>query len=225
MSTSQSSIQTFNFRPKLCSFQVDGTPANFMITMGKKRTNKVSAPVAKKRLNLLAAFIFGLERKASTLRAAYTQQRHGQPEQAEGKLTQWSYLLFWLTYPYSPWLIPRKLSDIHLSQICFPVILFIWLKWNPLLPCSFPQLGKKLRLWTGPHHLVLHFPNTDHSWLLCKSCYIPASPNSSIWFLFFTAHHLALKIWPKNFTFPCHSASVSKFCCCFFLYQMWRISN
>lgn len=40
MSTSESPIQTFNFLPKLWSVHVDGTPANFMITMEKKILDK-----------------------------------------------------------------------------------------------------------------------------------------------------------------------------------------
>ena len=40
------------------------------------------------------------------------------------------------------------------------------------LACSFPWLHKKFRLWTSPHHLVLHFPKIDYSWILCNIYYI-----------------------------------------------------
>ena len=57
---------------------------------------------------------------------AYTQQWHAQPEEEVGKLSGSTFFVG-LSVPNH---LPRKYSDFLVPQICFPVILFIWLKWN-----------------------------------------------------------------------------------------------
>lgn len=151
MSTSESPIQTSNFLPKLWSFQVDETPANFRITMGKKKnwTNKVSASSSQKE---------GLFPRTPSSLVCSTQLQYlstytpwtcvtrtgGRNTDSRGPPSFSSYLSL------SPSLTPGQFSDLLLPKICFLVILFTWLNWKPFLVCSFPPLPWKLRFWPWP---------------------------------------------------------------------------
>lgn len=88
MSTSKSPIQTLNFLPKLWRVHVDGTPANFMIIMKKKGTNKVSVSKSQKKglfTSKPSSLFYNMQ--LQTISAYTHQDTHNQKRKQENSLS------------------------------------------------------------------------------------------------------------------------------------------
>ena len=158
MSTSESPVWTFNFLPKLWSFQVDGTLANFMITMKENWTNKMSASTSQKQALFTCKLSSWACRTQLQPLPACTQQGRKQENRLQG-----SALLFGLSGPpHLHWF-----QGSFLTSSCPKTAFWLSLSLGLIEIHSWPVRSHSctdtLDSELGPHHMGPHVPKIDNS--------------------------------------------------------------